>query len=57
MKLKAWVLAMALAAVALPLAKTAQPAGKSSAALSDSKRPISTWFDGNMPVPPGQFRS
>jgi len=52
MKLKGWVLAIAFAAAALPLTKTGHPTGKTNAALFDGSRPIHTWFEGNMPVPP-----
>lgn len=57
MKIKAWVLALALAAMALPLAKAGHPTGKINAGLFDGGRPIPTWFDGNGPVPPSQSRS
>jgi hypothetical protein len=57
MKIKASVLALALAAMALPLPKAGHPTGKINAGLFDSGRPIHTWFDGNGPVPPWQGRS
>jgi hypothetical protein len=52
MKLKAWMLALAFAAIALPLAKTAQPAVKAGVGLFDGWKPIPTWSDGGFPVPP-----
>jgi hypothetical protein len=57
MKFKAWVLALAFAAIAIPLAKTTHPTGKINAGLFDGGRPIPTWFDGNQPAPPWHSRS
>ncbi|MGA8222161.1 MAG: hypothetical protein WB780_10955 [Candidatus Acidiferrales bacterium] len=57
MKFKAWVLALAFAALALSLAKTGHPTQKINAGLFDGNRPIPTWSEGNNPMPPWQVRS
>jgi hypothetical protein len=52
MKLKGWVLAIAFAAFALPLAKASHSAQKIGESLFDSSKPNPTWSEGNTPVPP-----
>jgi hypothetical protein len=60
MKMKVRVCAIAFAALvtlAVPLAKSAHPAGKLNAALSGDSRLIHHWYDGNGPMPPWQSHS
>ena len=52
MKIKAWVCALALAAVAIPLGTIVHSTGKFLAANFDGSRPIPTWSEGNNPMPP-----